>query len=518
MSSHAPEDYRPLRAVSVLYSFLVATFLIGTGTCMAQSSQTAAVKAYAKQHQKEIVSEYLTYLSVPDVHGDQANLQKNAELLVAMMQKRDLNPELWKTSSVPVVFGQKIVRGSKHTILFYIHFDGQPVDPKRWKQPDPFIPVIRTDSIENGGKIVTDISQVTDFPDSWRIYARAAGDDKVPIEALLVALDALGGKTKESIKVILHGEEEGSGPGLDEVIKQYPNKLKSDVLIILDGPQHPSGRPTMYYGARGGAGLDLTVYTAKGGMHSGNYGNWMPDANVRLSQLISSMVDLSGKVVIDGFYSDVLPFSKSALAMIQAVPDNSAQMQNDLGIGSTDGAASSLQEGLNLPTFSIHTMKGGEIGGVIAASSSAQIAMRLVKENDPKVMSERVIEHIKKQGYFVVDKDPTVEILASHPRTIKVIAPALTRKGGGGAWRTDTENPEAIFVTDAMRAAWGPDIVRLRTLGGGVPASPFIDAYHVPTLGICIANYDDNQHTDNENLRIGNLWDGAVTLAALMTY
>jgi acetylornithine deacetylase/succinyl-diaminopimelate desuccinylase-like protein len=244
----------------------------------------------------------------------------------------------------------------------------------------------------------------------------------------------------------------------------------------------------------------------------------MPDANVRLSQLISSMVDATGKVVIDGFYSDVLPLPPAALEMIRAVPDNTAEMRRDFGIGSVDTFASSLQEGLNLPSFSIHTMSGGEVGGVIAASATAQIAMRLVKDNDPAVMTQRVMDHIRKQGYFVTTETPTVAEMAAHPRIVKIVAPALTRKTGSGAWRTDPADPQAVFVTKALQDSSTQPIVRVRTLGGSVPAGEFMDAYHVPTVGISIANYDDNQHTDNENLRLGNLWDGVVTLASIMTH
>lgn len=481
----------------------------------AQSVDISKVHIYADTHRREIVEEYLHLLSLPNVHGDAKALQANADLLAAMMKKRGLDTEIWPTSSgVPVVFGEKSSPGAKRTILFYIHYDGQPVEVKRWAQPDPFVPVVRTDSIEAGGTVVTDLSHAT-FPDAWRIYARAAGDDKAPIEAMLCALDAIGSSQKENVKIFLDGEEEGGGKGLTEVIQKYPEKLRSDLLVILDGPQHPSGRHTIYYGARGGASVNVTVYTAKQGMHSGNYGNWMPDANVRLAQLISSMVDSTGKVVIPGFYSDVLPFPAEAKAMIDAVPDQSAQMQRDFGVGSLDGAAHSLQEGLNMPAFSVHTMKGGEVGGVIAASATAEIAMRLVKENRSQVMAQRVIDFIRAQGYYIVDKDPDVATLASHARVAKVSSRALTATSGG-AWRTDPNDPQAVFATNALKSAWGDKIVRIRTLGGSVPASPFIDAFHVPTVGISIANYDDNQHTDNENIRLGNLFDGMTTLASLM--
>jgi acetylornithine deacetylase/succinyl-diaminopimelate desuccinylase-like protein len=166
-----------------------------------------------------------------------------------------------------------------------------------------------------------------------------------------------------------------------------------------------------------------------------------------------------------------------------------------------------------MPSFSVHEMKGGEVGGVIPASASAEIAVRLVKDNDPKAMVERITAFIRAQGYFITDKDPDVAALAAHPRVAKVVGRGPR---SGAAWRTEPSDPQAVFATDALRAVWGDRLVRIRTLGGTVPAAPFIEAYKVPTVGISIANYDDNQHTDNENVRIGNIFDGMITLAALM--
>lgn len=477
-------------------------------------AQPSSIDQYVRTHQGAIVKEFLELVSIPNVRTDLPNIRRNADLLRRMLDARGLKPEVWESPSTPMVFGERLVPGATRTILFYIHFDGQAVDAKRWKQPDPFVPVLRTGSLEDGGTDVADIAAQQSFPDEWRIYARSAGDDKGPIQAFVSALDALGSTPTHNIKVILHGEEEGGGPALDAVIKAHGDRLRSDVLIILDGPQHPSGKPTIYYGARGGAGLEVTVYTAKSAMHSGNYGNWLPDANVRLSQLLASMVTPSGKVAVAGFYDDVPPFSMADQAMMRAVPDDTARMKQMYGLGSTDGAAASLQEGLNLPAFSVHMMKGGEVGGVIAASATAEIALRLVKENSPRRMVDRVLAHIRSQGYFIVDREPDLATLAAHPR----IARVTTRAGAtSGAWRTDPNNPGAQAVTDALRAQYGDvGFVRIRTLGGGVPAGPFIEAFQVPTVGVSLANFDDNQHTDDENLRLGNLWSGIGTLAALM--
>jgi len=496
----------------------VLLFCLGAGLAGPALGATPAdtARSYVNTHRKAITQEFLKLAATPSLHGDVPNLKRNADLLMTMMQQRGLDPQMWNTSGgVPVIFGQKLAPGAKRTILFYAHYDGQPVDRKRWAQPDPFTPVIRTDLIEAGGKTVDALPDA--IPDNWRIYARAAADDKMSIETLLAAMDAIHSRPKENIKIILDGEEEGSGPGLEEVIKQYPDKLKSDLTVILDGPAHPLGKATIYYGARGGTGLTVTVFTAKQGMHSGNYGNWMPDANVRLAQLISSMVDSTGKVIIPRYYGDVLPFSPDAIAMMKAVPDQTAEIRKAYGVGGTDGAASSLQEAINLPTFSVHMMSGGEVGGVIPASATAEIAMRLVKDNNARTMVGRVEDFIRAQGYFIVDKDPDLATLAAHDKIAKITARA--GNDAGGAWRTDPNDPQAMFATQAIQSAWGKDnVVRIRTNGGSVPATPFINAFHVPVVGIPLANFDDNQHSDNENLRLGNLFDGAVTLAGVMMH
>lgn len=478
-------------------------------------TQPVDVSDYVRRHQGEIVREFLQLVAIPNYRADLPNMKRNAELLRQMLERRGMKPEVWETPGAPLVYGERLVPGATRTLLFYIHFDGQPVDKANWKQDDPYQPIVRAGSLEEGAAIVTDVATRESFPDNFRVYARSAGDDKGPIQAFVAAMDAIGGKPTQNIKLILHGEEEGGGPSLDYAIKNHGDKLRSDVLIILDGPQHPSNKTSIYYGARGGAGLEVTVYTARAAMHSGNYGNWLPDANVRLAQLISSMFTPAGKVAIEGFYDDVLPFPAAAVEMMKAVPDVSDAMRKEFGLGSTDGAASSLQEGLNLPAFSVHTMKGGEVGGVIAANATAEIALRLVKENSPRVMVDRVIAHIRKQGYFIVDKDPDTATLAAHPRIAKVTTRAAATSG---AWRTDPDLPIARFVTDALRSRYGSEnVVRIRQLGGGIPATPFITAFQVPVVGISLANYDDNQHTDNENLRLGHLWKGIDVLATLMT-
>ena len=246
-------------------------------------------------------------------------------------------------------------------------------------------------------------------------------------------------------------------------------------------------------------------------MHSGNYGNWMPDANVRLAQLISSMVDANGKVIIPGFYSDVLPFAPDALAMMQAVPDQPAKIQAEFGVGSVDGAAASLQEGLNLPTFSVHMMKGGEV--VFPPAPPPEIAMRLVRENNPKTMVDRVIAHIRSQGYFIVDHDPDVATLAAHPRIAKLVSretvvAAAPRAPIPMTRRRSSPPPRCVRLGAPMWCAFAPWAAAFRR-------APLIEAI-VARWRAFLAKVDDNQHSDNGNLKPRNVFDGIITLTAMM--
>ena len=164
-------------------------------------------------HHAAIFREFTDFVAIPNIHGDIPNLKKNAEYLRDMLTRRGMNPEIWQATPdvAPTVFAEKLVPGASRTILFYVHFDGQPIDRARWKQPDPFVPVLRDGSVDSGGRILANTGSLGEFPPEWRLYARGAGDDKGPIEAFVSALDALGDKPANNIKLILDGEEEGGG-------------------------------------------------------------------------------------------------------------------------------------------------------------------------------------------------------------------------------------------------------------------------------------------------------------------
>ena len=148
-------------------------------------AQNADVKRYVREHQPAILREFLELVAIPNVQTDRVNIARNAEQLRGMLERRGMHPEVWETPSTPMVYGEKLVPGAKKTLLFYLHYDGQPVDKSRWKQPDPFQPVLRAGTLEDGAAEIRDIAGRSSFPDDWRIYARAAGDDKGAIQSLV---------------------------------------------------------------------------------------------------------------------------------------------------------------------------------------------------------------------------------------------------------------------------------------------------------------------------------------------
>ena len=484
---------------------------------LAHGQDRAPVEQWVRAHQRQVVAEFDGLLTLPNVGTDRPNIRRNAEALAALFKRHGLNAELLQTAGNPLVYAEKNVPGARSTILFYIHYDGQPVDAARWKQEGgPFRPVMRGGRMENGARIIPNFASLDRFPDDWRIYARSASDDKAPIVALLAALDALGGKTRSNIHVVLDGEEEMGSPSLAVAIGRYRDKLRSDLLLILDGPVHPSGRPTLAFGARGIVTLSLTVYGPKMALHSGHYGNWIPNPAMRLAQLLASMKDDRGRTTIEGFYADVPPLTDGQRRTLKSVPDDEPGLLKLFGVARPDSVGESLQEALQYPSLNIRGMRSGYVDEprtIIPADATAAVDIRLVKETPSARMLERVRAHIEKQGYHIVTEEPDDATRLRYPKLVLL----KTAKGDAmEAFRTDPDSPVAERVTQAVERMWGAPPVQIRTMGGTVPIAPFIRELGVPAVSVPIVNFDNNQHSDNENLRMGNLWNGIVTLAAML--
>jgi acetylornithine deacetylase/succinyl-diaminopimelate desuccinylase-like protein len=456
----------------------------------------AAADQWRVAHEQTILAEFFRLLEIPNLAGDTPNIRRNAAAVSAILEKRGVDTRLLEVPGAPpVVFGEIQTPAAARTVIFYAHYDGQPLDPKEWTTP-PWQPVLR----------------------DGRIYARSASDDKAPIIAIATALDALKASAiplHSNVKFVFEGEEEAGSPHLAAILAKYKDLLASDVWLICDGPVHQSRRQQIVFGARGVTTLDITVYGPKSELHSGHYGNWAPNPAMMLARLLASMKDDGGRVTIDHFYDGIQPLSESERRAVAEAPDVDTALMRELWLGRTEGGGRKLVELLNLPSLNIRGMSaartGAQASNVIPAFATASLDIRLVKGIDHQVAAQRVIAHIRKQGYYVVDREPDADTRISHPTVAKVIV----EPGGYNAARTSMDLPISQLVLRTAESARGP-VVKLPTMGGSVPLYMIEEILHAPTITVPIANHDNHQHSFDENIRLQNLWDGIDLLAALL--
>jgi len=498
-------------------------FLMALGLASIAAAQTqqnpaaAAARSWREAHERAILGEFTELLAMPNLARDDAAIHKNAAAIAAMLEKRGMKTQLLEVAGVPpVVFGRIDTPGATRTVVFYAHYDGQPLDPKEWATP-PWQPVYRDKPLNEDGRVVS-LPASGPIDPQWRIYARSASDDKAPIITLSTALDALKAARiplRSNIKFVFEGEEEAGSPHLESVISKYKDMLGGDVWLICDGPVHQSRRQQIVFGARGITTVDITLYGPNHELHSGHYGNWAPNPAMMLARLLASMKDDDGHVVIDHFYDGIEPLSETEKRAVAEAPDVDRDLMKELWLGRTEGGGKKLVELLNYPSLNIRGMASARTGqqasNVIPSTATATIDIRLVKGIDPDMAARRVMDHIRKQGYFIVDHDPDGPARMSHPKLAKVVVEA----GGYNASRSSMDLPISQLVLRTADSARGP-VVKLPTMGGSVPLYMIEGVLHVPTISVPIANHDNNQHSYNENIRIQNLWDGIELMAALL--
>ena len=481
------------------------------------------VRDFRKTNEHRLLREFLNLLSVPNIASDNENIRKNAHLIMEMMKQRGLSPRLLEAqtpNTPPAVFAELKTPGATRTLILYAHYDGQPTDPKQWSGSLPWQPVFRSAALESGGQTIAQPNATDAINPEWRIYSRSASDDKAGVMTILTAFQALKAKgiaLTSNIKFFFEGEEEAGSPHLSEIIKAHKQLLEADAWIICDGPVHQTGKKQAVFGVRGDQNVDLTVYGAKRPLHSGHYGNWSPNPASELAQLLASMKNADGRVTIAGWYDDVEPLGELERKAIAEAPQNDPELKTQLGLARTEGGGKTLLELLNLPSLNINGFGSGDIGSlarnVIPTTATAVLDLRLVKGNDHKRQVQRLIDHVRKQGYFVIDRAPTHEERLQHARIATIVA----RAGGYNAERTRMDLPISLAVIAAVQSTSEQPIVKLPTSGGSLPLSIITDNLKTVTITVPIANYDNNQHAENENLRIQNLWNGIETYAALMT-
>jgi acetylornithine deacetylase/succinyl-diaminopimelate desuccinylase-like protein len=460
-----------------------------------------AARQWHTANRQSILDEFTALLAIPNVASDTANIQRNANTLVSALKKRGVETQLFTMPGVPpVVYGRMDTPGAKHTIVFYAHYDGQPVTPAEWDGGNPYVPVIKKVDGED------------------RIFARSAADDKGTIIAQLAALDALKAAKiplKSNIRFVWEGEEEAGSPHLEEILTPHRDQIHGDIFLVCDGPVDQSRRQLIDFGARGDTHVEITVFGAKRGLHSGHYGNWAPNPAMMLAKLLAGMKEEDGRVTIPHFYDGVVPLSTMEQQAIAEAPVNDDMLREELWLGHVDGGGKKLLELINQPSLNINGMAAANVGArannVIPAKAVADIDLRLVVALHWREQQDRVVDYIRSQGYFVTEAEPTREELLGHPK----VAMVKRDEASYDAVRTPMDLPMAQLVIKAVENARGP-VIKWPTSGGSVPLGAMERASGTRTISVPIANHDNNQHSFNENLRLQNLWDGIETMAALL--
>ena len=502
---------------------LLFLFPVIISAVYSQSSETLKIRSVREQNEFQWMQEYISLLSIPNIAADQDGLKKNADFIMQMMKRRNIQAIKLlypNTKNIPpVIYGEAITPGAEKTLIFYAHYDGQPVDSTKWAKPlHPFTPSLVNGSLEKGAVVIPFPISPAKYDPDWRIYARGASDDKAGVMAILSAYESIvkaGLALHCNIKFFFEGEEEAGSSHLYEVFEKYKTLLSSELWIICDGPVHQSGKKIVSFGVRGDAHVEITTYGPQRPLHSGHYGNWAPNPGLMLAKLLSSMKDDKGRVTIKGFYDDVTPLTNEEKKALANIPPVAEQMKSELKFVAEEMPGVSLADAIMLPSLNINGMQSGNVGkqaaNVIPVTATAVLDLRLVPGNEYSRQQQKVVDHIKKQGYHVTEKEPTDEERTTFSKIARVNV-----SDGYNAQRTPMSLPIAKQVIEAVASTTSDKVVLMPSMGGSLPLFVFEKYLHARTISVPVANHDNNQHAENENIRLQNLWNGIETMAAIM--
>ena len=420
------------------------------------------------------------YLGLPNDGHYPEDIDRLVSWLEVQFEARGFDTERLPTEGNPLLFAERRVANPAGTVLVYLQSDGQPVDPSAWHQESPYRAALKED---DGTGSFQEISwdRLPEYEEDWRIYARSASDSKGPNIQFLRALDlmeAAGVVPDYDLKVIIDTMEEMGSPVLPAAIVTYADRLSADMLVIFDGPPHYSGRPSLKFGARGISSFTLTTYGPRVPQHSGHYGNYAPNPGIRLAQILASMKTEDGRVTIPGFY-DGIEIDEETRRILEAVPDDEADVMRRLGIAETDRVGRNLQEAVQWPSLNVRGLSSGWVGDevrtIVPATAVAEVDVRLVRETDGWRLLGLIEDHIRGLGYHLVtDRDPTEEERQTYGRLAR-----FDPRVSYAAYRTDFDSPPGLWLSSAYVHLFGEEPVKIRTSGGSIPISPFVS-----TLGI----------------------------------
>lgn len=480
-------------------------------------SVAGRIEAYRRSNEKAIVEDFMGLLALPNVAQSATDMQRNAEHLTRLLRLRGFQTRELSAGGAPYIYGELTTEGATETLVIYAHYDGQPVLEEDWAYP-PFTPTLLDAPLQAGGQPIDVATLDGPFDPEWRLYARSAGDDKMPIIALLHALDALeinGIESSVNLKVFLDGEEERGSPTVGALLEEHGDLLEADLMLFCDGPMHQSRRAQLVFGARGITGVDITTYGANRPLHSGHYGNWAPNPIMQLAYLLTSMRDEAGRISIESYYDDVAPLSEAERAAIAAMPDIGGMLQDELSVHTPEGQGRRIEELIALPSANARGLVAGGVGSrgsnIILSTATVSMDFRLVANQAPERVRDLVEAHVAEQGFHIVHEDPTQETLRAHAKVAK-----LDWRPGTPAFKTALDHPASLRLAAVLRQI-SPDLILTPTMGGTLPLYDFSSRLTTPIVILPLANHDNNQHAENENLRLQNLWDAILALGVLIS-
>ncbi len=510
----------PAFALAFLFSFFSCCVLVPS----AAAQSTGVPAETARLATQASFREYIDLLSLPNDAANPADIVKNVEWLEAAFRKRGFTTQQLPNNGKPLMFGEykQKVAGAK-TILVYMHFDGMPVTAENWAQKSPWVPVLKQRNAQ-GAWETTDMAQLfgANINPEWRVFARSSSDDKGPIMMFLAAFDAMkaaGVEPAVNVKVILDSEEEKGSVNIGNVATAHRELLRADAILIHDGPRHASEKPTLVFGNRGNTTARLTVYGPRSELHSGHYGNYAPNPAQRLATLLASMKDDNGRVTIPGYY-DRVKLTDAERRILAEVGDDEAVIRKRIGIARAETVGATLQEAIQYPSLNIRGMAASGVGerasNVVPSLALAELDLRTTPEASPEYLFNLIEQHVRSKGYYLTKGAPTDAERAAHDRIA-----SLTLGRGSKAARTPMESPLGQWVDGVLRKTFSVNgaeatTVRIRMMGGSVPTDKLVDALETPFVIVPLVNGDNNQHSHDENMRLGHYFDGVRTLLGLL--
>ncbi len=438
------------------------------------------LREFVEKNKEQYLETLFTLLRQKSISAQNIGMEETSAMLLKMLEDIGMDSRLIETDGHPVVYGEMMKEDNDFTLLIYGHYDVQPADPiEEWNSP-PFEPTIR-----NG-----------------KIYCRGVGDNKGQLMAQILALKSYQeviGDLPINIKFVFEGEEESGSPNIAKFVSEHRDLLKADLVYTSDGPMHESGAPFVLLGVRGMLYVELNAKGSDWDNHSGNKGNIAPNPAWQLVDLLGTMKDDDGNILIEGFYDDLQKPTVNEEELIATLPYDAKQVADQIGYKGFDMTREEYYRKLTLePTLNIagfHSGYGGEgAKTIIPSTAMVKMDMRLVIDQDPDDILEKFIKHVYKHA-------PGVEVV-SH--------------GSMKPSRTSPDLEVVKVVKEAVKEAYHEEPVLQPSLGGSLPDYVWTQILGVPSVIVPYANSDEANHSPNENLNVDNFFKGIICTCSVI--